>query len=448
MSNLISPTCFFQNDGEIVFGHLNYDSKLKHFYPDLTRYLEKIDDRIHLLLKNPNLNQLVQTHHPQIIKYLCDHIKELFQIAIDSDNKTLSNFVYDYILLSDNAIIRNSLMKSDYLKRRLFQAIDNNNEYALKRIIQLIEYSIQLGLEAPPSSLSFILMLLPYCYETSVYYFFQALCSNDGCFQDIQRWMIDFDFPEILIEELSNVQASDDMDEKVILLRKNLLNLVSFCLKSQILRSYFLNYRLIEILNSRWDDNVNNELWNTISNSYSPETAQYMRGLYQNALDILTDPYTIIKPYIISGIDLLTSMLLTDDVLRSYIAGNQLEKTVLRLIVQFPGHSFLQNALLRFCTAAFQVSSMKFNFAECLIAPLYHESLKSEGWQIRAFVAQLTQKAIEAAQKDKQFFKYLKNLDCFNNIKGEFLKKRDNMLKKSYGGKPPRYFFSRVTYES
>ena len=54
----------------------NFDS-ISYEYPDLSQYINSLDNNVPKMLKNSNIRHLIQVHHPQIVKFLCQNIEDL-----------------------------------------------------------------------------------------------------------------------------------------------------------------------------------------------------------------------------------------------------------------------------------------------------------------------------------------------------------------------------------
>ncbi|KAK8875342.1 hypothetical protein M9Y10_005507 [Tritrichomonas musculus] len=445
-------------------------------YPDLSQYLNSINNDVSKLLDN-NIFHLIQSQHPQIIGFLCDHIEDLILLSFDQtiEHEHQSRLSYT-ILLSGIHPIHDALANNNYsvLKKMSNIALQKDDNYfALRRLIQLIQATIQLSYywdKNFPLSLAFICLFIPYIYEEFILDFFELICSDFDYFIPVQNWLLkQANFPMIVIYELSKVKTNilnaseyENEPENAMMAKQrekesqkaiNLLRLISTCLKSKILSKDFYSYRLVEILNDDWtylktSDPLFDELWTIISKIYSKETASFMQGLFQKAIELMTEPYVIIKRFRVGVIDLISKMIMIDETLRPYIIASHIEETVLRLLIQFPGHTFLQNSLLSLCFNAFEIPQMRLFFAKALISPLINESKKEpEGRFFIGFTCEIIQKALYIGQNDKKFLNIIKQMEGFNNFLNDVMRKRNKLIKNGYGGRLPYFKARSIAYE-
>ncbi|OHT09281.1 hypothetical protein TRFO_21848 [Tritrichomonas foetus] len=428
--------------------------------PDLSMYLDKIDqssNRFQKLFKNPNILRLFNSHHPQLLLYLCDRIEDLILLSFDKTDEHLSKFVFYYLLISTDLAIHQALISDDVLKRTSIIALNRKDDlFALTRAIQLLQYTIQSITNEFPYTLSFLCMFLPYINESCVFYFYQSICSCDECYNSVQNWLVEINFPNLLVEELYQIYRKAQFDdENEVQKAINILKLISFCKDSNKFGKMFLKTKLIEVLNDEWhvnkgnlvNDILLNELWITTSIFYSCETAPLMRGLFQKAVELMTEPYCKLDQYRISVIDVISSMLQVDELLQPFIANSHLEETVLRLVIQFPGHSFLQNSLLKLCSTAFEIPIIKDHFARALISSLVFEAANVYNNSILAFTCDLVQAAINAGHTDKLFLNGLKSMLGFDEFMNSILKPRMKLMKNGYGGRLPIFKQKAMVYD-
>ena len=191
----------------------NFDSKIFN-YPDLSQYINSLNDNVSKMLKNSNVKHFIEIHHPQVIKFLCRNIDDLILLSFDpsESNEYLSKLSFA-ILTSGEPLIHDALsnVNLSILKRMSNIAIQrNDNNFALHRLIQLIQFTIQLSYfweKNFPLSLAFICIFIPYIYEESIYAFYETICSDYECFAPVQSWLLEqANFPIIIIDELINVK--------------------------------------------------------------------------------------------------------------------------------------------------------------------------------------------------------------------------------------------------
>lgn len=442
----------------------NFDSNLYN-YPDLSQYINSLGNDILKMLKNSNIKHLIQIHHPQIIKFLCQNIEELILISFDNDEKKdYQSRLAFAILMSGEPLVYDTLSKVNFsiLKKMSNIALQRNDNYfALHKLIQLIQFTIQLSYfweKTFPLTLAFICIFIPYIYEDSIFTFYETICSDVNCFAPVQSWLLEqANFPIVVFDELSKVKTEglkyDEKEkendeakqkrERDLQKAINLLKLISICLKSKILCKEFDNYRFIEILNDDWtclkiSDTLLDELWSAISKLYTRKTSSLMQGLFQKAIELMTESYVTIKRLRIGVIELISKMIIVDETLRPFIIESHIEETVLRLLIQFPGHTFLQNALLSLCSNALEIPEMRFVFAKALISPLIDKSKEeSEGKLFMEFTCKFIQKALDVGKNNKIFLNEINEMEGFTTFCKDVIKKRKKLIKNGYGGRLP-----------
>lgn len=271
----------------------------------------------------------------------------------------------------------------------------------------------------------------------SVFCFFKTICSESN-YAHIQRCLIDQKFDRMVFDELQRELCSESTNTEKV---RNIMEVVNSWASSEVFSPSLKDYRLSEVLNMDWGDDAHllDTVWATINTIYNSDTAPFLQGLFSNVIDIMCSPYDTLLSYRVSAIQVLTKMIKLDEVLIPFFIEHNIQSTVLRLVIQFPEHSFLQAALLDLCELVFSIPGMQDMFAEALIPPIMREALKKSNRTIREVGFRMIDTAYRIGKTNKAFGKKLKKIGGFVQFVDGPLKNRRKLLKKeAYGGKLPK----------
>lgn len=200
--------------------------------PEVTDFINSMGNNVlNFLSEDKKVIQFVKSHHPQVIEFICSNIDSFISISFDSQekNKKKSKTALSILLSPDcsihEALIDNSTRVLEKATNLALSKDDNNHSFRI--VLQLINFTIQMShyIENQfPECLSFILKFINKIDENCIYDFFESMCSNNECYESVQKWLInETNFPATLIEELSKSKTnlkkiieSEGIDTKLI----------------------------------------------------------------------------------------------------------------------------------------------------------------------------------------------------------------------------------------
>jgi hypothetical protein len=309
-------------------------------------------------------------------------------------------------------------------------------EWKLKKFIEILLCSVQRFSTFPPA-FSFILQFLEHLEVFCLHRFFQAICSNDPVYSGVQNWLVNQGFSVLVACTIDAVRVSKKSNTERL---RSLLSLIPICRLSDRLSESFIDVKVIEVLNMDFvglDDSVLDDVWSAICAVYTADTALLFRGLYPSAVEAITSDFGSIRRFRIYAIDVLTSMLLIDEVLRPFIIEAKLGEAIVRLFARFPGHTFLQTAVARLVEAALGIRGVREELSVPIIGGVLSNLREIDSHMSMAVLCEIVELAINVGSGDKMFLGKIRGIPGFDGfIEGPF-KARNKVIKNGYGGKVP-----------
>lgn len=400
---------------------------------DLTSYLSSSKTTVRKIFKNPCIRNLINTHHPQVITFLRDHLHSLLELSFNILDK-YSSIAFDFIEEGLTEITQALLDTNDFqqVSESYLQQKDTSS-VIIYRISQITFQILNCSLSSFPTNCSFAFKLVDYIGQQTVLAFFERIFS-DQKFYAAQNFFLQHDLLQDLVnsfakwDEKKEVKYGDNDYECL----HNSLIIFSIIFSHPRWSQQASSPRVLEKFLKKvkkCDPRIENERWNILDKVYTTKTAFLFRGLFVLAIEILSEPYTLIMPFHVSILNLLSKMVKYDYELIPLIQDSIIWQLFIRLLIQFPYQTFVSNSLISFFKEALKISELR-QKCTLILEPVFMDFQLEYG----SIDFEIGKAAMETARTDKEFARKISNIPGYSNwIKNE--KKRSKIG--DYGGKVP-----------
>lgn len=374
------------------------------------------------------------------------HIDKLLLTAFDA-SASFSSEAFTVITISCPEINR-ALICDDILSTVASMLLDspNPNPLTLHRIAHVTYFVLSSERDGYLICSPYLLQFLHFIDELCVLYFLTKICEDDPSLVDTQNWLLQMHFNELISCELNaplefqnTCSYLDSAGRKMI----HLYILVRSCLKSSLLKSSFQDQCILDAMTAginQLPPEVENERWLTLTEMYEDSMKDRMFPLFQYAVDAMATATTSIDRHVVAALDLVTRMVRVDDHVCAYLFSACLPNIILRMIMAFPEHTFLQRSATDFIIAVLQRSGLRVPITDQLIVPLMLEGVSSEfpvlvGASFRVMNAVLK-------ISDIPYKQYLQSIPGFTTFMETTMRPREKLMENGYGGHLPSVWTS------
>jgi hypothetical protein len=210
--------------------------------------------------------------------------------------------------------------------------------------------------------------------------------------------------------------------------------MLRYCIASSVFNEAICSYRVVSVLNRSVGDQpqfIEDVRWLALAAIYCARTKEMMRGLFQSAIEIISDPRTCRTEASYGALRFLQKMLVTDEVLRPFMVDCNICKIVIDLLVDNPDHSILHYGGRLFIVALFDCPVTRPRAIEDCLPPII-AARTAENRALRAslFAIFRTLLKLRAGTVD------LKGISGFNEL-NKSVRQHSDLLNAIYGGIPP-----------
>lgn len=287
---------------------------------------------------------------------------------------------------------------------------------------------------------NFLHHFIHYIYVEQIFRFFET-AIDDRSYLEMQYYMKKVDFPRRLALEIENTKIPPDKNhyiEKETVKIRNILVIFRKIEKNTYLKQTVMTYKIGEVMNLDCRSLplfLQNEYWTTVVALYNPQTMVMFRGLFQTAIEIITDVFSTVDRFRVAIIDFLSSIIVNDEVVRPFILQSNFHQVILRLLLQFPQHTFLQNSIINFILQALTIPDCQQFIISHIVAAIVYEGIKCNDTFVVNASYEIILKTYNLSLKDRNLMKYLKDLYGFSSIMKNNIFERKKILDSDYGGK-------------
>lgn len=410
--------------------------------PQITKMLQSPDTKISDLLHEAITFRLFRTGDAQVVNFFAQHVEELLQLIFFSDNRDLSSKAFAILEHGERTLTQAMLANQRFHNTACaFLSKPNPNPLILSRLSSLTSAALLVEPRTFVDSCGFIFQLLPYAEETDVFYLFDLIFDKRDDFVGVQQWLIQVGFIQTLLKEIDSFNCpigSDRSNDSANLLCSYYL-MVRACALNQLLAKEVRIHSFISVLNRDIDEYpgfVEDTRWQALAALYTSKTREMMRGLFQSAIEILQDKSKCLTQSCVSAIDILTSMVKYDNVLRDFLLSANLATVVLKLMIENPTHTILHNKARIFIIEWFKNKELRTNSANELMQYI-SDSLEVPNHSLHASMVELLKLIMSESYNDKVFFADIQNLELFNRAIRNHVNPYNYILGITYGGSLP-----------
>ena len=180
-----------------------------------------------------------------------------------------------------------------------------------------------------PTNCEFIMKFLSFIEHQTVLAFFENIFMNDSKVNAAQNFLIRQGIVSILTEPLSTwpidripIYAEPEYEKY-----RNSLHLYRIASSFPRISDEFIKPFQIQIITHRirrLPSIIEDERWKLIDALYSFKTADLFRGLFLTAIDIISEPYNIVREIHVSALNILSKMIQYDPILIPFFRDSQI----------------------------------------------------------------------------------------------------------------------------
>jgi hypothetical protein len=394
------------------------------------------------ILRQPLTFRLFRGANPQLINFFVIHIDQLLRIAFDeSVDCDLSSRAFS-ILEHAQPTVTSALLAGQKLNRTACSIIGNesvrNKSLLLNRLSSLSLAALYTSAPSFADSCGYILQLVDELAECGVLFLFETLCSPDEGLDFIQKWLIGIGFPQTILKVIDHFPSQTDADRlsRDANVLAALFRIVCLCGSSQILGPHFCTHSFVAALNRTvgdFPDFIEYQRWEAFSALYCQKTSENLRGLFQPALELITDRALCTTRAGVAALDLLAVMAALDRELVPHMARENLPGIVLGLTFAHAGHTVLQQAAWEFFEAVLRVPELRAAVMKPLLEAV---SLHCQGESppARATAFELLKVLEKVGGTDQSVAAILRKSDVYGAlVRGKAVEYRE-ALEAAYGG--------------
>lgn len=397
------------------------------------------------VLQRPITFRLFGSGEPSLVDFFVNHVEDLLNLTFFSDKKEISAKAFA-ILEHSKAELTVAMLDHQRFNNAACGVLSNieSGSLMLSRLSSLALAALYAAPHYIISSCGFILQLLSYVDDVSVFSLFESLCGdNINDIEDVQQWLIDIGFIQLLIKEIDTMPTEKlekcGRDDRNGLLMVAYMNLIQICAKSPILRKEVKTPSVFAIINRgvcEWAPYVEDARWEALASVACKNTRDVMRALYQQCVEMLPHDKKGASRSVIAAIRILSFMVKCDPILVPFIVKAEIGKHLGKLMLINPDHSILHASCVNYLEAA--ISNPK-TMKESLAASskFIIDSLCSENRNLQATAFHLLTKISEAEKNDDAVFEAMNEIPGFVQTVKEPFSIYNSLLESEYGGPQP-----------
>ncbi|OHT15661.1 hypothetical protein TRFO_42400 [Tritrichomonas foetus] len=293
-----------------------------------------------------------------------------------------------------------------------------------------------------PNNCGYILQFLGFINELCVCNFYEKICCENVQFEATQNWLVDMNFSLLIANELTKTYPITEYEyyDYSIQRIRHLYLIIRICLSSSILRPSFLIDELFDsmtrtMLRGNFVDSIENERWEVLCLFYGDDTTELFRNIFGTIFNVVSDSITCVKRYHVAALTLLTLMLRKDRHIRPFLYSFNIHEVLLRLLLQFPDHTFLHNAIIRFFKEALAFPEFSKSLIENLLNPLVLEGVNSEHTVLVGTSYECISLVLAEAKTNTDLINVLKDIPEFVKFVKDVVVDRIKLIKNGYGGR-------------
>lgn len=395
---------------------------------NLKQLLLKDGSVIEQVLSESEIEQARKTNSTDLRVYLSKHLPRLIHIAFREDTKETTLTALRLLTGGKKFIIPN-LVKSTYFPEFAVRTIAKSSEISSLKIGRICNITLsifQSGKTDILNNCGYILYLLQYCGNPSVYSMFQTILSEENESLNIYReWLFNIGFVDELSSDIletmnstfftNNIEESDlpklsyNYDHEKLI---NLLKLVSDAARNRpgIKRDFLCGHlkNLFVASNSNhFPYHISDYFWSAVNCLYEKEFAVFFDDIVLAAQKMIISFSKCgeeqIHRYISESLDFITKFI--ED--KPELVTNDLLKAILALMLKFNRSSFFLCDVRRFFQKCIKTKELKEKVPIAVASKLLSYAKSSENGLVSFFAKAI----IEDMTKSETAKKTIRKMD-------------------------------------
>lgn len=411
---------------------------------NLKKLLLKDGSVIEQVLSESEIEQARKTNSLDLRLYLSKHLPRLINIAFRKDTKETTLTALRLLTGGSRFVIPN-LVKSTYFPEYVVKTIAKSSELSPSTVGRICDITLsifQSGKTEILKSCGYVLFLLQYCDNSSVYSMFQSILSDDNeKMKKYQDWLFDIGFIDELssdiLETLSSTFLTNNIDEsdlpslsynygheKLI----NLLRLVSDAarnrphIKKDIISGHLKNL-FIPSNSNHFPHHISDYYWEALNTLYDRDLSEFYTDIAFSAQKMIisfskSDERQIHR-YISESLNFITKFI--ED--KPELVDNDLLNAVTSLMAKFNGSSLLLCDIRQFFQQCIKAKELKEKVPLVVISKLLYYGNDSRNGLI-SFFSKAIIEDMTKSETAKKTIKKMDNVSKFIKHKIEPLSKK------------------------
>lgn len=321
--------------------------------------LDKDPRKLRDIIEDNSCKTAVKALFHPLIEYLIENkltlIKYIFDDEVYNENKKISMFSYELIVLKDNLVILKSLTVDELELISNYVFSNNVDSIKLNRFAEILKYLIYNECNVKLDDIfEYIWKFSDYINYGLVYNLFECLFVKD----DYSLDDVDFSkyFPRlmsIIKREISSFDPnmSEDINDIQCLKASSYYNLLTSIYISKKYAEDFDSNEFVKLLAKDYINkplNVMNSQWDCLSNILNNNNIIYIENIKEKLLDFLPKEGDKLCHQYQCSVILVISKLCRLNIQNSeYFINNNFHIIANRLLKQFPHHTFLHQTILK-----------------------------------------------------------------------------------------------------
>jgi hypothetical protein len=357
---------------------------------------------------------------------LKQHTHELVKMVLSEDQSIAAAHAFQILQAGVEELNREVLKDLRFRDLALETLVNSeSSEFRIGRLASLtLTFLIKSPEEAQPSC-GYFYHLLKYCYNPSVFNFFESICTTDKMAESSQKWLINMGFDEYIIRELQNTDFSYESKEpfplkdKVYFKVLCLYQLVMKASKNDILAPAFQRKEIVDSITKEFKnppDFLRSAQWSAIEAVCTPVNAGNMHGLIDKALIIITEPFEKMTLFRVCALDFLTTMMENWRQTYSILIETTILQILATLLMMFPNSTIFHASFRKFVEVGMKNKAFSIRIATIFTPILVDIARKRENRVLSATAFEVIAQLIEFAKQDDTIKECLGNHPEWNSF--------------------------------
>ena len=406
--------------------------------PEFGLVLASKQTTISEVLLEPLTFPLFRMSDTQLVDFLVLHVDALINLAFSPKRSQVASIAFEILEHGNPSVTAAMIRHPKFHAVAMDIVTSSSSSMNLSRLASLILAVVTSNQSLFMTRCGFILQLLPFVHETSVFSLFKVLCAENEEQREVQEWMIGMGFLEILYQEVYQVDmeiGSDRMNENANVLCAYFA-LIHLCAKNRVFSQDVCTRHFVSALTGRLSEYpsfVEDMRWVTLAALYKTSTSEMMRVLFQPALELIVAAKNHASPAAVAAIGVLGRMLRFDEAVRPFLVAENVPVKIVNLMLNNPGHSILHSQCRRFLVDALVNPVTRENAIECCLRVII-DCCYQENRCLAVSMMEISRRVWKLSLKDTQLKDELQQVPEWSELVHGKIAERRILLRSPYGG--------------